>query len=288
MGEDRASWELEVGDVVVPGWRVAQPLGGGKVTEVFLVTATDDHERRAVAKVARPGTDRSGLASLEREVRHLRAVAHPSVPALVADGTRDERPHLVIEHVAGTKLSTRVRLDGPMGPEEAARVGAAVADALVALHEAGIAHLDVKPGNIVLGRPASLVDLGIARDLTAARRLKRPVGTRRWMAPEQRDPQAFGGMDARTDVWGLGASLFLALTGRGPIDHLETAPRTYEVTPRDVADLFLTPGTVPADLADVVLACLTWEPADRPTVEAVRGALVEHLGVRRRGRDREG
>jgi serine/threonine protein kinase len=279
VGEHRESWGAEPGDAVVPGWRVLQPLGGGKLTEVYLVARGEGREDRAVVKLARPGAGRGAVSSLTREVRHLAAVDDPGIPRLLHDGVRDDRPHLVVEHVAGTKLSTRVRLDGPVRSERVTELGATVAGALAAMHDADVAHLDVKPGNIVLGTSrAALVDLGISRDLAAAARLRTPVGTRRWMSPEQRDPDRFSGMGPEADVWGLGASLFLALTGRGPIDHLEIGDtKRFDVTPADVADLFLAPGMAPSWLADVVLACLTWEPDDRPTASAVRDALAREV-----------
>ncbi len=273
MTEERTSWGAVAGDAIVPGWRVVEGLGGGKVTQVFLVASAVDSERRAVVKVARPDAGDLGRRSLTREAAHLRSVEHPAIPALVVDATNADPPHLVLTHVPGARLSTRVRLDGPLSVPEAAAVGHQIASALAALHDAGVAHLDVKPGNIVLARAASLIDLGIGRDFRAAASLRTPVGTRRWMSPEQRDPERFGGMGPEADVWGLGASLFLALTGRGPIDHLEVAPREFAVDPGRIADLAMH-AALPPVLADIVLACLVWEPDDRPRVAWVRDAMA--------------
>ena len=85
----------------------------------------------------------------------------------------------------------------------------------------GWVHLDVKPRNVVMTSSPRLIDLSVARRVGAARRISRPVGTDAYMAPEQCDPARFTEIGPAADVWGLGATLFEALTGRQayPSDH---------------------------------------------------------------------
>jgi serine/threonine protein kinase len=133
--------------------------------------------------------------------------------------TEGEMPVLVMELVEGESLAARLDRDGPLPPDEAARIAADVADALYHAHRQGIIHRDVKPGNVLLGRDGStrLVDFGIAHSLAeAAERLTLDgsvVGTPRYMAPEQ---LTGGSIGPRTDLFGLGLLLHEMLTGRSP------------------------------------------------------------------------
>src|SRR5262249_32583100 len=148
------------------------------------------------------------------------------------------RPFLVLEHVEGEDLARRVRRDGPLPPAEAADCARQAALALDHAHRRGLVHRDVKPSNLLLtpdGR-VKLLDLGLARFLddraaeaTGPRRLTvgedetadvvrtgtgAYLGTPAFAAPEQfRDARA---ADARTDVYGLGCTLYFLLTGRPP------------------------------------------------------------------------
>lgn len=267
------------GGEIVPGWRVVRVLGGGALTEVVLAT---DGRRDAVIKAARPGREDRARRSLESEGRLLAKLSGIGLPRLLASATRAPVPYVLVEHVDGARLSSRVRRVGPL-PEPAARtVGRRIAATLVAMHERDVVHLDVKPGNVVLGRPPRLVDLGGARSLADAARTRQPVGTRRWMAPEQRDPEAFGGMGPESDVWGVGATLYLAVVGRGPFDHLRVdrepdedgrARGDYPVTATDVEGLEL-PSAISGELADLLRSCLAWDPDERPRMSD----LVRMLG----------
>src|SRR5690606_2381767 len=125
-----------------------------------------------------------------------------------------------MELVEGRSLRQEVEAAGRLSPERALEVGLAVARALEALAEGGIVHRDVKPDNVLLGRDGSikLADLGLARtpdrgDLTLDGDF---LGTPAYVAPEQAaDPRC---ADARSDLWGLGATLFHALFGRPPFE----------------------------------------------------------------------
>lgn len=266
------------GEDIVPGWRVVAVLGGGSLTEVVLAT---DGRSRVVLKAARPGREEPARRSLASEAVLLGRLSAPGLPRLVGAELDGPVPHLTIEYVDGPRLSSRIRRAGPLDAAATAGLGHEVAGTLAAMHAEGVVHLDVKPGNVVLGAPPHVVDLGGARTLSEAARTRRPVGTRRWMAPEQRDPAAFGGMGPESDVWGLGATLHLCVLGRGPFDHL-AAPRTpdddggrrrdYPVARRDV-DRLEVPVDVPDPVRDVLLACLRWEPDDRPRMAEVVAAL---------------
>lgn len=266
------------GEDIVPGCRVVAVLGGGALTEVVLAAAGDGD---LVVKAARPGREDQARRSLASEAELLGGLELPGLPRLLGADLDGDVPHLRIEHVDGLRLSTKVRREGPLDAGAAVAVAHDIAATLAAMHAAGVVHLDVKPGNIVLGVPPHLVDLGGARTLEAAARTRKPVGTRRWMAPEQRDPEAFGGMGPESDVWGIAATLHHALVGHGPFDDLAVARepdrdgrerRDYPVTPRAVSELRV-PDAVPGDLGRLLRACLAWDPDDRPRMLEVVGAL---------------
>ena len=130
----------------------------------------------------------------------------------VLDGPR---PHLLIEHLEGPTLRRLIRRGGPIPLEQLLPLAAHVGAALRYMELNGVAHLDVKPDNIVMGIPPRLIDLSIARPLDRAARIRSPVGTDAYMPPEQCDPSGHPGeIGAPADVWGLGATLHHALRAR--------------------------------------------------------------------------
>jgi serine/threonine protein kinase len=145
----------------------------------------------------------------------------------------------------------------------------------------GWVHLDLKPGNIVMGAPPRVIDLSLARRVERARRLSEPVGTRRYMAPEQIHPH--GDIGAHTDVWGLGATLYQALSGRRPfrepLTRAEDAPLEDRFPQLEDEPL---PWTVPVPdrLAGAILACLDKDPAGRPSAAELLGLIGTHSPAR--------
>lgn len=152
-----------------------------------------------------------------------------------------------------------------------------LASALQYLANEGVVHLDVKPGNVILGAPPRLVDLSVARTVEAALRIRTPIGTDPYMAPEQCDP-TLAEIGPATDVWALGATLFEAISGDVPFprpkgfdreDPLGRFPQLAGDAPRQLFD-------APRALAEIVSSCLSFEPAERPSAGEV-GGLLEPL-----------
>jgi len=211
--------------------------------------------------------DGFGHRCVLRETRALQAVASPHLPALVAHGQDDGLPFVVTQCAPGQPLSSTLR-HGRLPAPLACQAFLHVARALAALHEAGYGHFDVKPGNIVLETEgtsckAILVDLGLARrfdenpetDSTFA-------GTPRTMAPEQAGV-LHSPLDARVDLYSLGASLFEALTCQPfvPGDTLSEVLQALSMQgPRSVRALGVD---VPRALDDVVLRLTARDPDHR-------------------------
>jgi serine/threonine protein kinase len=144
-------------------------------------------------------------------------------------------------------------------------------------------HLDVKPENIVMGAPPRLIDLSVARTVEAARRLRTPIGTDAYMAPEQCDPSR-GPVGPAADVFGLAATLHHAVGGRRPFT------RRGADFPQLVHDPQPLPRRVPRPLAELLGSGLARDPGDRPTaaelaagLEPLVAALPRRLVLGRRG-----
>lgn len=272
---DYASWEFEEGEELHPGRIVLKPIGGGNRYEVVLVW-DETLYALGVAKVLRPdqASDEKALRDLGREVEALAALAHPTLVRsfdAVLDGPR---PHVLIEHLEGPSLRRLIKRDGAIPLEQLLPLAAHVAGALQYMAQAGYVHLDVKPDNIVMGLPPRLLDLSIARTLERAGRTAGPLGTDPYMAPEQCVPreQAAAPIGPATDVWGLGATLFHAVSGEKPFPR-GSGDEGGERFPQLVEDPLPLPDWIPGELSALILATLERDPADRPSC----AELVERL-----------
>ena len=284
MGTRADSWNLAEGDQVAPGLTALRLLGGGSAYEAWL--AFDEVTwSPVVVKVLRPSRvdDETSRRGLRREVLALSTVNHPVVVRALRDGHDGDRPHVVLEHVDGPRLSTLVRRYGRLQEQQYLPLAIDVAAALHYLRHLGWTHLDIKPSNVIMGAPARLIDLSVARPEEDARRLRYPVGTDAYMAPEQCDPGAEAPSYA-SDVWGLGATLFHAVAGHRPFS--EGDPDDHDVRrrfPQLVEAPAPLPDGVPAPVVDVVHACLRRDPAGRPRPHEVADAREPVLAGLPRG-----
>lgn len=241
-------------------------IAGGRRYEAMLVW--DEHRLAVlVAKVLRPdhATEPAALRDLEREAELLSRLAHPVVVrgfGAVLDG---RFPHLVLEHLDGPTLDELLQSEGALALEQLLPLGLHVASALHYLAAEGVVHLDVKPSNIVMGAPPRLIDLSVARTCEEASRLRTPIGTDAYMAPEQCEPD--GRLGPPADVFGLAATLYTALTGSRPFPPCEE--RFPQLTQRAPP----LPRRTPRPLADALLAGLDPDPAARPTAAELAGRL---------------
>jgi serine/threonine-protein kinase len=198
--------------------------------------------------------------------------------------------YYAMEYLEGTDLDALVRGDGPQPPARVAHVLRQVASALVEAHGIGLIHRDIKPENIILcergGIPdvAKVVDFGLVRDLepAAGARLTHAnvvQGTPLYLSPEAiRAPDA---VDARSDLYGLGAVGYYLLTGThvfGGATTVEVCSHHLHSSPQPPSERLR--GPVPAGLERLILACLEKDPARRPgSAAALRDALGELDGV---------
>jgi serine/threonine protein kinase len=269
------SWELDEGEEIAPGRVALKPLGGGNRYEVFLVWDESLYSL-GVAKVLRPDQheDEKALRDLREEVEVLRALAHPVLIRsfdAVLDG---ERPHVLIEHLEGPALRRLIKRSGALPLEQVLPLASHVAGALQYMHNAGYVHLDVKPDNIVMSLPPRLIDLSIARTTERAARSRGPLGTAAYQAPEQcGDESAPGPIGPAADAWGLGATLFHAVSGEKPFpngNREASGPARYTQLVEEPGPL---PDRIPKPISDLIFDLLDPDPAERPSC----GEAVERL-----------
>ncbi|MEV4492911.1 protein kinase [Micromonospora coxensis] len=257
---------------------LVERIGLGGMSEVWRADDEVLHRPVAVkALAAQLASDRELRAVIQREARAAARLAHPHVTQVYDYGEAALPggvvvPYLVMELVTGQSLADRLT-GGPLAWPDAVRTAGQVAAALAAAHRIGVVHRDVKPANVMLTETgAKVLDFGIAtlagprHPLTGADG-ELMMGTPAYFAPERLTP---GPPNPASDVYALGALLYRALTGRPPLpvqtweDALEVHAARPPVPPLRVPGL-------PADLAELTMACLAADPARRPTAAQLAG-----------------
>jgi serine/threonine protein kinase len=267
----REDWGFEEGDEIVPGRSAVRLLGGGERYE-SLLTWDERLLSLVVVKVVRPNLveDTHALRGLADEVEMLERLQHPVLLRSFGAVLDGPRPHVVLEHLEGPRLSTLIRKYGPVEREQLLPLGLQLFSAIHYLAGEGVVHLDVKPSNIIMGAPARLLDLSIAQPVVALAGKRSPIGTDAYMAPEQCDPPNRGPITGAADVWGVGATLSHAASGRPPFER--PGPDDPRFPQLDLAPAPL-PEKLPAELRELVEACMDPNPAARPAPAEAAGTL---------------
>lgn len=267
---------LDVQEALAGQYSLDRELGRGGMGIVYL--AREVHLDRLVAIKLLP-PDRAGTPGLRqrflREAQLAAKLSHPNIIPIHAVGEAAGFVYFVMAYVDGVTLAERVRTRGPLPATEGARVWREAAWALAYAHGEGLIHRDVKPDNILLERVSGRVlvaDFGIAAafDDVAEDGI---VGTPEFMSPEQALGQP---LDARSDLYGLGATAFFAFSGRFPFEGAtptEVLAKQVTEPPPPLGSLGVA---VPRRLSALVDRCLQKEPDQRP--ESAQ-ALAERLGA---------
>lgn len=253
-------------------YRLLRRLGAGGMGVVFLARAPGG--AIAAVKVVRSSyAEEAGFrARFRREIEAARQVdSRWVVPLLDADADA-ETPWLATSYVPGPSLAEAVDAFGPLSSASVRVLGLRLGEALESVHGAGLVHRDVKPGNVLLAPDGPrLIDFGIARapEATALTSSGVIVGSPGFLSPEQ--AQARGGeIGPPSDVFSLGCVLAFAATGVRPFGGGGATGMLLR-TVYDEPD----PTAIPDDLTPLVRACLHKDPPARPSLAALREALVE-------------
>ncbi|SPL92352.1 putative serine/threonine protein kinase [[Actinomadura] parvosata subsp. kistnae] len=229
-------------------------LGAGGFGEVHL--ALDPEGRTVAVKVLHPhvAADGGALARLAREVETMRMVGGPHVAEVLDASLTGGRPYLVTRYVQGRPLSSV-----PLPVADLRRLASGLADALHAMHEAGVVHRDLKPANVMMteGEPV-VIDFGIASalDSLSVTASGAVVGTPGYLAPEVLEGRAVG---TEADVFAFGATMAYAATGRHPYGQGPASAVAYRVVhhPPDLEG-------VPEWLEPLLRECLDTDPPPGP------------------------
>ncbi|GAB2676422.1 serine/threonine-protein kinase [Saccharopolyspora gloriosae] len=261
-------------DRLVAGrYRVESRLGSGAMGVVWK--ASDERLNRTVAvkelHLRQSLNDADVQTAKRRAIREGRITArlmHRHAIAVYDVVEEDGRPCLIMEFLESRSMEAVLADRGTMPVAEVAKLGADVASALAAAHDAGIVHRDVKPGNILVAEDITkITDFGISRALGDASTTGVLAGTPAYLAPEV----AQGGKaDFHTDVFSLGSTLYAALEGRPPFG---LGDNSIALLHRVAAGDFDVPEHAEA-LTPVLLRMLATEPAQRPTMHEAQRALA--------------
>src|SRR3954454_17566145 len=215
---------------VFGGFRIERTLGHGGMGIVYLATELRLDRQGALKGIRTElAGDEDFRARFRSESRTAASVEHPRVVTVFGAGERDGLLYVSMRYVPGRDLGQMVEADGPLSPDDAARLIAQVADGLDAVHAAGLVHRDVKPHNVVVDHDgdAHLTDFGLAKAMGATTGLTatgQVIGTVDYMAPEQIEARR---VDARTDVYALGGVLYHAITGKVPYAERESSAKMW-------------------------------------------------------------
>ena len=256
---------------------IIRAIARGGAAEIFEVECPTTHQRLALKRLNLSGT---AVQRFEREFQALRKLNHPGIVRVFDQGEDAAgRRFITMELLHGRGAHTWIRSAGSAGStrrnKESARIVREIADALLALHNRGIIHRDIKASNVLILPDASvrLLDFGSAIAEGVCGGITNPgefVGTFAYAAPEQILGED---VDGRVDVYALGVLFYRLLTGKMPF----TAENRYRLAQQHLKDIPRAPrhvrSGIPEPLSRMVMAMLSKDPAQRPTAAGVVAQL---------------
>ena len=292
-GSMSANTHLTPGDVIAGRYRIARVIGRGGMGIVYAA----DHlqlARPVAVKVLKAGVPPVARKRFAREARAVAQLRSQHVCRVFDAGSlaAGDRPYMVMEMLVGEDLGRLVDRGHRFSVEEVVTFAQQACQALAESHAYGIIHRDIKPANLFLHRRSDgtrvvkLLDFGIAKRLGASRdtaltHTDALLGSPRYMSPEQlRSSKA---VDARADVWSLGASLYALLTGRMAFPARTITDLVMGILQRDPVPVERVRAAVPPGLARIIERCLEKEPADRFQSAAELAQAISLVAVQDEG-----
>jgi serine/threonine protein kinase len=258
-------------------YRLLKRLGEGGMGVVHL--ALDARGRQVAVKVLRPEVAGDDVARrrLSREVETMRRVRGSHIAEVVDADVTGRRPYIVTRYVPGRAIDEMVKQDGPFSLDVLLKAARGVAEALVAVHAAGVIHRDLKPGNVLmLDEEPVLIDFGIAQAVDATRLTQTGmfIGTPGYLAPEIIEGQE-GGPEVDVHAWA--GTLLYAATGQPPFGK-----GTLEMIFFNITSGKANVEAAPEPLRPVLRAAFHRDPAKRPAAAELL-QWIDRLTPRRGG-----
>ncbi len=244
-------------------YQIESLLGRGGMGWVFLARNTS-LQRPCALKILAPtlaARDSDYVKRFQHEGRAAASLVHPNIVTTHAIGSHDGFHYLEMEFLRGRSLTQRLR-HGPLNPVEALALAATVSGGLAVAHRNGVVHRDLKPDNILLthqGHP-KITDFGLAK-LISRQEHRTIAGTPQFMAPElfRGEPPT-----PASDIYALGVTLFVMLTGQCPYPHSDLKELMYAVTHTPLPSLRKVCPGLSLDIAECVCQMLSKAPENRP------------------------
>ncbi|MEU8172759.1 bifunctional serine/threonine protein kinase/MFS transporter [Microbispora hainanensis] len=255
-------------------YRLVGLLGEGGQGTVYQGLAPSGEPVAVKLLHARFAGDDRARARFAAELDHARRVAAFCTARVLDADVAGDRPYIVSEFVAGPSLGEVIAEGGPVTGGALERLAIATVTALAAIHEAGVVHRDLKPGNVIMGTDGPrVIDFGIARALDATGTVSSAVvGTPAYMAPEQIAGQTVG---PAADVFAWACTIAYAANGATPFGQ-DSIPAVMNRILHADPDLGPLDGGLTGPLREIITACLVKDPARRP---AAREILLRLLGA---------
>ncbi|MFK8030800.1 MAG: protein kinase [Gammaproteobacteria bacterium] len=265
--------------ISVKGYEIRKKFSTGAGSVIYLAYS-ESRQEEVVLKVLYGNYELSeDYEVLERfliEFQSVAAVSHPNIVNIYDVGVADDHAFIVMEYIRGGSLRERLAQQGALVPKEAFDVALHIADALTAIHQVGILHRDLKPGNVmfrVTGGPPCIIDFGLAKQVQIEQEITMPgkiYGTPYYMSPEQGQGEE---IDKRSDFYSLGVLLFEMLTGRKPYVAGTPIALLFKHTHAPIPQLDQSL----QDYQPLIGRLLAKDPAGRPaTAEQLTAVLNEY------------
>ncbi|MES9608300.1 protein kinase [Actinomadura sp. NPDC000929] len=251
------------------GYRLLGEIGRGSTAVVHLAMDAAGREVAVKELVPELAGEPEAISRLAREMRAQARVRSAHVARLLDGAVSAPRPHVVMQYVPGCPLNDLVPAYGPLRGDRLVRFARRLALALGDVHDAGVLHRDVSPGNvIVLGDRPTLIDFGIAHESGAEQITRRGmvVGTPAYLAPELIEGER---ATAASDVFSWASTVAYAATGRPPFGRGSLQGVCFRIL-RGQADI----DGAPEPLAGLLRAAFRRDPAERPSARWFAGALA--------------